>query len=61
MIEFKTYFYYSKNDSKKEALDKVKTLSENDAILYFAGRKKMEEEVFKNLYNVEIYEETKSK
>jgi hypothetical protein len=61
MIEFKTYFYYSKNDSKKEVMDKVKTSSKNDAVTYFAGRKKMEEEVFNNLYNVEVYEKTKSK
>jgi len=61
MVEFKTYFYYSKNDNKKEVMDKVKTASENDAVVYFTSRKKMEEEVFKNLYNVEVYEETKSK
>lgn len=61
MIEFKTYFYYSKNDSKKEVMDKVKTASKEDAIIYFTGRKKMEEEVFKNLYNIDVYEETKSK
>tara|TARA_B110000503_G_scaffold97893_1_gene146773 strand:- start:3396 stop:3581 length:186 start_codon:yes stop_codon:yes gene_type:complete len=61
MIEFKTYFYYSKSDSKKEAIDKVKVASKEDAITYFASRKKMEEEVFTNLYNVKIYEETKPK
>ena len=61
MVEFKTYFYYSKNDNKKEVMDKVKTASENDAVIYFASRKKIEEEVFKNLYNIEVYEETKSK
>jgi hypothetical protein len=61
MIEFKTYFYYSKHDSKKEAIDKVKVATKEDAITYFASRKKMEVEAFTNLYNVEIYEETKSK
>jgi hypothetical protein len=61
MIEFKTYFYYSKHDSKKEAIDKVKVATEEDAITYFTSRKKMEVEAFTNLYNVEIYEETKSK
>jgi hypothetical protein len=61
MIEFKTYFYYSKSDSKKEVMDKVKTSSKEDAITYFASRKKMEEEVFNNLYNIEVYEETRSK
>jgi hypothetical protein len=61
MVEFKTYFYYSKNDGKKEVMDKVKASSKDDAITYFASRKKVEEEVFTNLYNIEIYEETKSK
>jgi len=61
MIEFKTYFYYSKHDGKKEAIDKVKVATEEDAITYFASRKKMKVEAFTNLYNVEIYEETKSK
>lgn len=56
-----SYFYYSKNDSKKEPIDKVTTLNETDAISYFANRKKMSKEVFMNLYNVEVYEETKSK
>ena len=56
-----SYFYYSKNDLKKEPIDKVTTLNETDAISYFANRKKMSKEVFMNLYNVEVYEETKSK
>ena len=42
-------------------MDKVKAASENDAVIHFASRKKIEEEMFKNLYNIEVYEETKSK
>jgi len=61
MIEFKTYFYYSKHDSKKEAIDKVKVATEEDAITYFASRKKMDEEAFKQLYNIEKYVETESR
>lgn len=55
-MKFEPYFYYVKNDSKKEPIDKVIAACEKDAITYFAGRKKMEEEIFTNLYNVEIYE-----
>jgi len=58
-MKFKPYFYYAKNDSKKESIDKVITANEEHAITYFADRKKMKEEIFTNLYTVEIYEETK--
>jgi hypothetical protein len=60
-MKFEPYFYYVKNDSKKEPIDKVVASCKEHAVTYFAGRKKMEEEMFTNLYNVEIYEETKSK
>jgi hypothetical protein len=52
MIKFTTYFYYSKHDSKKESIDKVKVATEEDAIVYFAGRKKMDIETFNKLYTV---------
>jgi hypothetical protein len=45
-----------KNDSKKEPIDRIVAACKEHAITYFAGRKKMEEEIFTNLYNVEIYE-----
>jgi hypothetical protein len=60
-MEFKPYFYYSKNDSKKEPIDKVLTLDEKNALTYFANRKNMDEKTFINIYTIEIYEETKSK
>ena len=60
-MEFKPYFYYSKNDSKKEPIDKVLTLDEKNALTYFANRKNMDEKTFINIYTIETYEETKSK
>jgi hypothetical protein len=59
-MKFEPYFYYVKNDSKKEPIDKVIASCKEDALTYFTGRKKMEEKIFTNLYNIEIYE-TKSK
>jgi hypothetical protein len=60
MLEFKTYFYYIKKDPSKEAMDRVVAPSEEQAVIYFTDRKKMKKEVFMNLYNVEVYEKTKS-
>jgi len=60
-MEFKAYFYYSKNDSKKEAIDKVVAPSLLSALSYFADRKQMDEFDFINLYNVEVDESTQSK
>jgi hypothetical protein len=41
-------------------MDRVVAPSEEQAVIYFADRKKMKKEVFMNLYNVEVYEKTKS-
>lgn len=60
-MEFKAYFYYSKNDSKKEAIDKVAAPSLLSALSYFADRKQIDEFDFINLYNVEVDENTQSK
>jgi hypothetical protein len=60
-MEFKAYFYYHKNDSKKEAIDKVVALNEQDALHYFAERKQMDEFKFIELYNIEVNEQTKPK
>lgn len=57
----KPYFYYSKNDFKKESIDRVMAMNEDDAITYFTDRKKLNEDTFKQLYTIETYEETKSK
>ena len=60
MLEFKPYFYHIKGDVKKEAIDKVIATDEANALIYFAERKQMSEFAFKQLYNIEIHEETKS-
>ena len=57
----KSYFYYSKSDTKKEPIDRVSTTDETEALSYFTNRKKMKEEMFMNLYVIEVYEKTKSK
>lgn len=60
-MKFESYYFYYKNDSKKESIDKVLTLNEENALTYFASRKKMDEETFKQLYNIEKYVETESR
>lgn len=55
----KSYFYYSKNDPSKDPIDKVLTFDEKKALYYFSSRKKMNEETFLTLYNIEIYEKPK--
>ena len=59
-MHYKSYFYYSKHDSQKTPIDRVKILDMEDALNYFAGRKHMEKYIFLNLYTIEI-DETKSK
>lgn len=61
MLELKPYFYYYKNDDKKEPIDKVIAYSEESAISYFAERKQIDESAFLSLYVIEIYGENKSK
>lgn len=60
-MKFEPYYFYYKNDSKKEPIDKVLTLDEKNALIYFTERKKMNEETFKQLYNIEKYVETESR
>lgn len=60
MLNFKPYFYYYKNDSKKEPIDKILAPNENEALIYFSERKQIDEYTFTTLYNIETYEETKS-
>ena len=61
MLEFKPYFYYFKNDPKKEPIDKIIAFDEESALIYFSERKQINEFTFKQLYNIEMYAETKSK
>ena len=58
---YKEYYYYFKTDPSKEPIDKVIAVDYEDALDYFAERKKMKEEIFMNLYVIEVYEKTKSK
>jgi hypothetical protein len=60
MLELLPYFYYSKNDSTKEAIDKVLSATKEGAIAYFSRRKNIGQADFLILYIVEVYEETKS-
>jgi len=60
-MNFKTYYYYSVNDPKKEAIDRVVAMDEEGALYFFAERKKMDEFAFIKLYNIEIDESPKSK
>ena len=53
MLKFNAYFYYSKNDSKKEPIDKVIAMSHEDALQYFAERKQMDEYTFLTLFEIE--------
>jgi hypothetical protein len=53
MLKYKAYFYYSKNDSKKEAIDKIIAISYEDALQFFIERKQMDEYTFLNLFEIE--------
>tara|TARA_R110000868_G_scaffold230537_3_gene483716 strand:+ start:1126 stop:1308 length:183 start_codon:yes stop_codon:yes gene_type:complete len=57
MIEYKTYYFYSKNDTKKEAISKVIALNYEDALYHFSSKKQMEADLFSSLYNIEVYED----
>ena len=59
--QIKPYCFYSVNDINKEPIDKVYAGDEKNALQYFAGRKKMDEETFLKLYKIDIYAQTKSK
>lgn len=56
MLKPKLYFYYAKNDSKKEAIDKISVNNKEEALQYFSGRKRISEEIFLKLYTIEKYE-----
>ena len=62
-MKFESYFYYVKNDSKKEPIDKVVASCKEHAVTYFAGRKKMEEEILnllnQNHFNLYVYVRSK--
>mgnify|MGYP003343395080 FL=1 len=59
MLKITPYYYYSKNDSKKEAIDKIFCTTIEVAIEHFSERKNMNQADFLSLYIVESYEKTK--
>jgi len=60
-MKFEPYYFYYKNDSKKEPIDKVIAQDEKNALVYFTERKKMNEETFKQIYNIEKHVEAESR
>jgi predicted transcriptional regulator len=46
------YKFYSKNSKSKEAIGKVEARSYREALIYFAGKKKLTVEEFNKLYEV---------
>lgn len=60
MLKLIPYFYYYKNDSKKEPIDKIIAPNKEEAIKYFVSRKQIEKSEFLKLYIVEEHGETKS-
>lgn len=61
-MDFRTYYYYSIADSKKEPIDRVAAMDKEGALYYFTERKQMDEYTFTKLYKiVEINENTQPK
>ena len=52
MLKYNTYFYYAKNDSNQESIDKVVAYDWDGALEYFAERKKMSKITFLQLYTI---------
>lgn len=50
------YYYYSIHDPKKEPIDKVVTTNLEQALEYFASRKKISKKMFSELFKIEQYE-----
>ena len=61
MPEYKPYYYYAKNDPNKEAIDKILTFDFENALMYFASKKQMDERVFLTLFEIVNSYETESK
>jgi len=52
MLKYNTYFYYAKNDSSKEPIDKVGAFDWSGALEYFSERKKIDKLTFLQLYTI---------
>ena len=46
------YYFYSRNDSKKESIGKVEANSFKEALNYFSGVKKLPSTQFSKLYEI---------
>lgn len=53
MLNFKPYFYYSKTDPDKEVIDRIVAASYEAALEFFAERKKINQYIFTELYEIE--------
>ena len=59
MLKYLPYIYFAKSDSTKEAIDKILSFDYENALWYFASRKKMSEEEFLEIYTIEEHFELK--
>jgi hypothetical protein len=57
MLKNKVYVCHLRNDPNKEILNKVTADSFNDALQYFADRKRIDETTFLRLFSIEEYED----
>jgi hypothetical protein len=53
MLKYNVYFYYAKNDSNQEPIDKVGAFDWSGALEYFSTRKKIDKLTFLQLYTIE--------
>jgi hypothetical protein len=53
MLNFKPYFYYSKKDVKKEAIDRIIAADYEAALEFFSERKQMNQYTFLEIYEIE--------
>ena len=56
MIKHKMYYFYSKNNTKKEAICKAWKSCRDNALEHFTNRKQIDVSLFISLYNIETYE-----
>lgn len=55
--KMKRFYFFEKNDPKKEAIDVTTAKSKDDAIIHFADRKKLTLRDFSKIFEVEIKNE----
>ena len=50
----KTYYFYIKEDQEKEPINMIKAIDLHEAIKIFCYQKRLEEDDFLNIYQVEL-------